>query len=125
MPGGELLKQILERRDLSQAQAEELLEALTDPQLPAAMAGALLTALAMKGVVADEVRGFALRMRRLAHRPDLPASLRALDVVGTGGGPPPGTRTPPRTPAPLPPLAPPLLPPPHPPSSLTPPLSPH
>ncbi len=81
----ELLQQLLERRDLTQAQAEELLGQLTDPQLPPAMAGALLTALSMKGVVADEVRGFALRMRRLAHRPDLPVKLRAVDIVGTGG----------------------------------------
>jgi anthranilate phosphoribosyltransferase len=35
--------------------------------------------------VADEVRGFARAMRRLARRPDIPADLRAIDVVGTGG----------------------------------------
>jgi len=49
------------------------------------MAGALLAALSTKGLVADEVRGFAQAMRRLAHRPELPAGLRALDIVGTGG----------------------------------------
>ncbi len=81
----ELLQQLLERRDLSQAQAEELLAQLTDPQLPAALAGAVLAALATKGVVADEVRGFAQAMRRLARRPDIPANLRAIDIVGTGG----------------------------------------
>jgi anthranilate phosphoribosyltransferase len=81
----ELLQQLFERRDLSQAQAEELLAQLMDPQLPAALAGALLAALATKGVVADEVRGFAQAMRRLARRPDLPANLRAIDIVGTGG----------------------------------------
>ena len=81
----ELLQQLLERRDLSQAQAEELLAHLTDPQLPPAMAGAMLAALSTKGLVADEVRGFAQAMRRLAHRPELPAGLRALDIVGTGG----------------------------------------
>jgi anthranilate phosphoribosyltransferase len=31
------------------------------------------------------VRGFATAMRRLAERPDLPATLRAIDIVGTGG----------------------------------------
>jgi anthranilate phosphoribosyltransferase len=81
----ELLQQLLERRDLSQAQAEELLAHLTDPQLPPAMAGAILAALSTKGLVADEVRGFAQAMRRLARRPELPAQLRALDIVGTGG----------------------------------------
>jgi anthranilate phosphoribosyltransferase len=81
----ELLTQLCERRDLTQAQAEELLAQLMDPQLPPALAGALLAALATKGVVADEVRGFAQAMRRLARRPELPAGLRAVDIVGTGG----------------------------------------
>jgi anthranilate phosphoribosyltransferase len=81
----ELLQQLLERRDLSQPQAEGLLAQLTDPQTPPAMAGALLAALAAKGVVADEVRGLAQAMRRRARRPDIPADLRAIDIVGTGG----------------------------------------
>ena len=81
----ELLQQLSERRDLTQAQAEELLEHLTSAELAPAMAGALLAALSTKGVVADEVRGFALSMRRLARRPDIPPDLRAIDIVGTGG----------------------------------------
>jgi anthranilate phosphoribosyltransferase len=81
----ELLQQLCARRDLSQAQAEELLALLTDRQTPPAMAGALLAALATKGVVAQEVRGLAQAMRRLARRPKLPAGLRAIDIVGTGG----------------------------------------
>jgi anthranilate phosphoribosyltransferase len=81
----DLLLLLLERRDLSQAQAEELLEQLTDPALPPALGGALLAALATKGVVADEARGLALAMRRLARRPALPEGLRAIDIVGTGG----------------------------------------
>ena len=81
----ELLAQLLERRDLSEAQAEELLAQLTDPMLPPAMGGALLAALAAKGAVAEEVRGFALAMRRRARRPDIPRDLRAIDIVGTGG----------------------------------------
>jgi anthranilate phosphoribosyltransferase len=35
--------------------------------------------------VAAEMCGLALAMRRLARRPELPAQLRAIDVVGTGG----------------------------------------
>src|SRR5262252_5381896 len=81
----ELLQQLLERRDLAQPQAEELLAHLTDGELAPAMAGAILAALTTKGVVADEVRGFALTMRRLARRPDIPRDLRAIDIVGTGG----------------------------------------
>lgn len=80
----ELLQQLLERRDLSQSQAEALLTHLTDPQLPAAMGGALLAALSAKGLAATEVRGLAQAMRRLARRPDLPPE-RSIDIVGTGG----------------------------------------
>ena len=81
----ELLQQLLDGRDLTQAQAEELLAHLTDPELPPAMAGALLAALSAKGVVAEELRGLALTMRRLARRPEVPAGGRAIDIVGTGG----------------------------------------
>ena len=81
----ELLERLLERRDLSQSQAEELLTHLTDPGGAPAMAGAILAALRTKGVVADELRGFAQAMRRLARRPQIPAGLRAIDIVGTGG----------------------------------------
>src|SRR5271168_3330740 len=58
---------------------------LTTPELEPAMAGALLAALRTKGVTADEVRGFAGAMRSLARKPDLPPSLDAIDIVGTGG----------------------------------------
>src|ERR1700728_5495344 len=80
----ELLAQLLERRALSQAQAESLLATLTDAPPPPALAGALLAALAAKGVVADELRGLAQAMRRVALPTGLP-SLRAIDIVGTGG----------------------------------------
>jgi len=49
------------------------------------MAGALLAALRTKGVTATEVRGFAGAMRTLARKPELPAGLDAIDIVGTGG----------------------------------------
>ena len=81
----ELLERLLERRDLTQPEAEELLRSLTELETPAAVSGAVLAALRVKGAVADEVRGFAEAMRRLALRPDIPASVRAIDIVGTGG----------------------------------------
>ena len=81
----ELLQQLIERRDLSQSQAEALLAHLTDPQLPPAMAGGLLAALSAKGLAAAELRGLAQAMRRLSRRPDLPPDLRSIDIVGTGG----------------------------------------
>jgi anthranilate phosphoribosyltransferase len=42
----ELLQQLLERRDLTQAQAQDLLAQLADRDTPPALAGALLAALA-------------------------------------------------------------------------------
>jgi anthranilate phosphoribosyltransferase len=80
-----LLDSLLERRDLAQSEAEELLGILADPATSPAFVGAVLAAMRSKGVVADEVRGFAQAMRRLARRPAIPAGLPAVDVVGTGG----------------------------------------
>jgi anthranilate phosphoribosyltransferase len=79
------LEQLLERRNLSEAEAAALLRQLTAPDLAPAMAGALLSALRAKGVTADEVRGFAGAMRALALKPALPQGLDAIDIVGTGG----------------------------------------
>jgi anthranilate phosphoribosyltransferase len=81
----DLLDRLLERRDLTQPEAEELLAVLADAATSPAFAGAVLAAMRSKGVVADEVRGFAQAMRRLARRPSIPAGLPAIDVVGTGG----------------------------------------
>lgn len=81
----ELLELLLERRNLTEAQAQEVLAHLTNPDTAPAVSGAILAALRTKGVVADEVRGFARAMRRLARRPHIPATLRGIDVVGTGG----------------------------------------
>jgi anthranilate phosphoribosyltransferase len=79
------LERLLNHEALSEADAEFVLEALTEPALAPAMAGALLAALRAKGVTADELRGFARGMRRLARRPGLPEVGPTVDVVGTGG----------------------------------------
>ncbi len=80
-----VLERLLERDSLSEAEAEELLTHLADPQTAPAMAGAVLAAIRAKGAAADELRGFARGMRRLARRPNVPEGLRAIDIVGTGG----------------------------------------
>jgi anthranilate phosphoribosyltransferase len=84
-PLRETLEGLLQHRNLSESEADDLLMQLIDPAGSQAMAGAILAALRSKGVVADEVRGFARGMRRLALRPNLPANLPAVDIVGTGG----------------------------------------
>ena len=84
-PSRDTLEKLLNRRDLSELESEDLLLQLTDPTASQAMVGAILAALRTKGVIADEVRGFARGMRRLARRPQIPVDLRGIDVVGTGG----------------------------------------
>jgi anthranilate phosphoribosyltransferase len=79
------LEQLLDRRSLGESEAGELLVALTDPEVAPAMAGAILAALRMKGVTADEVRGFAAALRRLARRPQISQGTPIVDIVGTGG----------------------------------------
>jgi anthranilate phosphoribosyltransferase len=79
------LERLLNGRALSEAEAGGLLEALTAADVAPALAGALLSALRAKGVVAEELRGFAGAMRALARKPALPADLDAIDIVGTGG----------------------------------------
>ena len=81
----EILERLLQRRDLSEIEAGQLLVALTDAAVVPAMSGALLAALRSKGVTPDEVRGFAGAMRSLARRPQLPPGPPAIDIVGTGG----------------------------------------
>jgi anthranilate phosphoribosyltransferase len=79
------LDKLLSGAHLSQAEAALLLTQLTAPDTHPAVIGAVLAALRAKGVVADELRGFADGMRALALRPRIPADLRAIDIVGTGG----------------------------------------
>jgi anthranilate phosphoribosyltransferase len=79
------LERLLNGHALSEAEAGGLLEALTAADVAPALAGALLSALRAKGVVAEELRGFAGAMRALARKPALPADLDAIDIVGTGG----------------------------------------
>jgi anthranilate phosphoribosyltransferase len=84
-PGKEALDVLLERRDLTESAAYDLMVSLTDPTMTPAMSGALLAALRVKGATADEVRGFARAMRSLARRPRIVDRAPLADVVGTGG----------------------------------------
>jgi anthranilate phosphoribosyltransferase len=79
------LDHLLQGRDLTEAEAVDLLRQLAAPELAPALAGALLAALRGKGETPAEVRGFAAAMRALARKPELPAWPDAIDIVGTGG----------------------------------------
>jgi anthranilate phosphoribosyltransferase len=85
LPLRALLDRLLDGENLKQAEAADLLTALTAHDLAPALAGALLAALRAKGVTAEELRGFAASMRALARRPQLPVLPDAVDIVGTGG----------------------------------------
>lgn len=79
------LERLLAGEDLSQAAASALLHALAGGEVDPALAGALLVALRAKGEAPAEIRGFALAMRELALRPEIPPDRDYVDIVGTGG----------------------------------------
>jgi anthranilate phosphoribosyltransferase len=82
-----LLQQLLDRQSLSSDQATHLMTGLLTESIPAALATAILIALQMKGVSADELAGMArvLRSQSLQQSPidDLPRP--RIDTCGTGG----------------------------------------
>jgi anthranilate phosphoribosyltransferase len=80
-----LLEQLIAGHDLAQDQAADVLRSLAAGDVEPALAGALLAALRIKGEAAAEIRGFAIGMRELAKRPQLPPSDAYVDIVGTGG----------------------------------------
>lgn len=81
----DLVEKIVSGVDLTEEEAGELLNHLTDPGLDPVLAAAALAGLRTKGETPDELRAFSLGLRRLALRPHIPADVPAVDVVGTGG----------------------------------------
>src|SRR5262245_58311273 len=79
-----MLERLLASQSLDEATAAALLERMASGEMQPALAGALLTALRMKGETADEIRGFARAFRDLARRPKIPPG-PYCDIVGTGG----------------------------------------
>jgi anthranilate phosphoribosyltransferase len=80
----ETLDTLLEGTHLTADQADDLVSEITSGDHDPALVGALLVALRAKGETAEEVRGLARGMRRLARAPKLDGA-GAVDVVGTGG----------------------------------------
>ena len=78
----EAIKQVVDRRDLTEAEAESVLEQIMGGACTDAQIASLLTALRMKGETAEELSGFARVMRRRAV-PVRPASLVAAAIGGT------------------------------------------
>lgn len=78
------LRRLMERRDLSREQTEELFGQLMDGELSEPMKAALLVALAMKGEASSEIAGAAAAMRRRVV-PIPHEETRVVDTCGTGG----------------------------------------
>lgn len=75
---------VVDRQDLTRAQASDTLRSMMSGEATHAQIAALLTALRMKGETVDELTGFAETMRALATR--VPTKRRPLvDTCGTGG----------------------------------------
>jgi anthranilate phosphoribosyltransferase len=81
----DILERLLDGEHLTEEEAAALLTALAEDRLPGAVAGAFLAGLRLKRETAEEIRGFARAMRSLARRPQLPAGVKPVDIVGTGG----------------------------------------
>ena len=80
----EYLEKILAFRDLSRAEAEEMMERMTAGDFPPSRSGALLAALRMKGESLSELVGAARFLRRNTGFIDC-GGREVVDVVGTGG----------------------------------------
>lgn len=81
----DLVEKVASGGRLSELEARRLLDGMTDPATDPLLASAVLVGLRVRGETADELRGFAMRLRELAIRPEIPAEAPAVDIVGTGG----------------------------------------
>lgn len=78
----EILKKLVEKKDLTAQEANAFLTAVMKGEVNHALIAAILTALRMKGETTDEIVGFVRAMREKMVRVNAPD---AIDVVGTGG----------------------------------------
>ncbi len=91
-PWSNLLQQLLDRQSLSVTQASTLMQGWLNEEIPPVLSGAILIALQVKGVSAEELAGMAavLQSQSLASSetvssPSLTSSYRIIDTCGTGG----------------------------------------
>ena len=80
-----LLDSLILGKDLSERQAGSILQAMAREEVSDALAGALLTALRIKGETGAELRGFASGMKNMALQPPVGDRSNLVDCVGTGG----------------------------------------
>lgn len=84
----DLIKQLEDGADLTEAQVAAVVEELTEENVPVERKADFLTALNQKGETPAEIVAFARELRGRAVHPELSAAIRAreiIDVCGTGG----------------------------------------
>lgn len=80
----QILQQLLDHQSLSESQAELLMNAWLDSEVPDVLSGAILAALQAKGVTPPELAGMARVLQRAAVGEPLGLPL-LMDTCGTGG----------------------------------------
>ncbi len=80
----EALRRLVRRENLSEREAAEAVAAIFSGEVPEALTGAFLAALAVKGETVEELAGAAHAMRRHALRIQVTAPA-VVDTCGTGG----------------------------------------
>ncbi|WP_372742970.1 anthranilate phosphoribosyltransferase, partial [Neptunomonas sp.] len=78
------LTAVVDRKDLSMAEMQAVMQQIMSGQATDAQIGGLLIALRMKGETVDEITAAASVMRSLAVPVNIQAE-NAVDIVGTGG----------------------------------------
>ena len=80
-----LLEQLLDGHELTEAEADQLLDHLQDPEQPDVWKAAALAAMRTRGETAAEVRAFARGLRARAVPFDHDGAGALVDTCGTGG----------------------------------------
>ena len=80
----EFLKRLIVRKDLTAAEAEEMMQQMLSDTTTDAEVAALLVALIHKGETVEELVGFARTIRRM-YQPIHSGNPALLDITGTGG----------------------------------------
>ncbi len=81
----EFIGKLVERRNLTQAEAEAAMKSIMSGEATQAQIGAFLTALRMKGETMEEIAACARVMREFAERINPKVSGVLVDTCGTGG----------------------------------------
>lgn len=88
-PSGNIMKdyinKVVDGEDLTQLEAERVMDTITSGEATPVQIASFLTALRMKGETVLEITGFAKVMREKSVRIYKPKDKKVVDIVGTGG----------------------------------------